>query len=95
MKIKHEDYTNIEEFIQILLKNNIIIDMQEDCFFEDFARELLRLAFIIDNALWLHLANLLIRFIKTSPYFESNGDAHLALAMLTGPETVLEKLFEK
>jgi len=95
MNITYENYTNKEEFIQILLKNNLIINMQDDRFFEDYARELLRLAFFIDNDTWIQLANLLIRFIKTSPYFEKDNDAHLALAMLSDPKSVLLKLFEK
>jgi len=95
MNISYEDYGNKEELIQILVKNNIVIKMLEDGLFEHFARELLHLAFIIDNDQWLHLANLLIRYIQTNPYFESNSDAHIALAMLADPETVLQKLFER
>ncbi len=95
MNIIYENYTNKEELIQILVKNNIAIKMLEDGLFEYCARELLRLALIIDNDLWLHLANLLIRYIKTSPYLENDNEAHIALAMLSDPETVLQKLYEK
>lgn len=94
MNISYENYTNKEELIQILVKNNIAIKMLEDGLFEHFAKELLRLALIIDNNLWLHLANLLIRYIQTSPYLESDNDAHIALAILSDPEIVLEKLSE-
>jgi len=95
MNISYENYGNKEELIQILVKNNIVIKMLEDGLFEHFAREILRLAFTINNDQWLHLANLLIRYIQTSPYLENNSDAHIALAMLADPETVLQKLFER
>ena len=94
MQLTCEDYFDEESFLQILLKNNIISNMQEECLYMHFAHKLLRLAFFIDKGSWLHLANLLIRYINNNADIKKDDDARMALAMLSCPKTVLKKLLE-